>query len=60
MCLYPKLIRCELLSKIVFLQNLKTLSNDHRQTNRCELLSKIVFLQNLKTTQAMRITQKTL
>ena len=40
---------CELLSKIVFLQNLKTLIKRVIPRRSCELLSKIVFLQNLKT-----------
>ena len=41
---------CELLSKIVFLQNLKTKHREKNESSSCELLSKIVFLQNLKTT----------
>ena len=40
---------CELLSKIVFLQNLKTPELTKLTYSSCELLSKIVFLQNLKT-----------
>ena len=40
---------CELLSKIVFLQNLKTNYGYPKRCPGCELLSKIVFLQNLKT-----------
>ena len=45
----PDYLCCELLSKIVFLQNLKTPNGSKATIISCELLSKIVFLQNLKT-----------